>query len=287
MTWHSSAHVAQAHPADGSIMTKIQQSQDMLEDTVGSDDVCFLWTGGKEANVIADMLLYDIGRSGRAPVPFVTVDTGNAYDEMYTFRERYVSATGDRGAETVGPFNGIQRHSVVSADTLIDEVIQNDDDPRGYHGRWDATVELPDEDPVDGLPRSPAEWDVPASCGMLKVVPIRQLVTEHGFDTLITGRRGEDPLTPGDDDTLSMVREKSKPAPHTRINPLAGWGEEDVYSYIKKESVPLPDLYTEQNYRHTDTKCCTDDEQVSEYGEGGRDPEKQQAQDRLEEMGYV
>jgi len=291
MTWNSSPPRPDVTPGTNSQQARIEEAIGALEAAIQeSDDSAFLWTGGKEAQVIAALLLYAVGDAQEVPpVPFVTIDTGNQFDEMYDFRDEYVAPTGDNGADTVGPPTGISEVITLCHDEMLDRVIDNPDDPRGYHGQWDETVDLPSSDTLDGLPESPKEWSVASSCGALKVVPIRQAIEELGFSTLITGRRSGDPLTPSDKEGgLDIIEEKRSPVPHTRVNPLASWSEANVYAYIKMESISLPMLYTEEGYRHTDAMCCVDrDSQVGEYGEGGRDPRKLEQRKELEDLGYV
>lgn len=284
MTWNSPPPRPNVVPFEGSQQSRIEQAIEALEGAL-DDDALFLWTGGKEANVVADLLLYAVGdQQGQSPIPWGVIDTGNHFPEMYAFREEYCAVTGDRRAETVGPFAGVMDVVTERHDGLID-VIEDPDDPRGYHGEWDHDVPLPDHGRTLA-PRDPEEWDVAASCGALKVVPIRRFVEKHGYDVLVTGRRGDDPLVEGDSG-FGVRHTVRKPVPHERVNPLAGWSEPNVYAYIAQESVPLPSLYTEDGYRHTDSVCCTDNEAVGEYGEGGRDPDKMSARERLNDMGYV
>lgn len=285
MTWLGSPRRAEVVPAKGSMQQRVDEAIYTLEDVIEDEDALFLWTGGKEANVIGDLLLYAVGEPGNQEIPWATIDTGNHFDEMREFRREYVAATGDQSASTTGPPGGVAVR-VERYDELLDRVIQNEDDPRGYHGRWDDSVDLPDPQSGMDLPRTPEEWDVPASCGALKVVPLRRLINGEGWSTIVTGRRGEDPLT-GDDGEFDVWKDRREPARHTRVNPLADWSEANVYAYIKQESVSLPTLYTEQGYRHTDSVCCTDEEQVGEYGEGGRDPQKLRDRQQLEDLGYV
>jgi len=291
MTRHGPPQRPDVLPAQGTQQSQIEEAIGALETIVRSGkDTAFLWTGGKESLVIADLLLYAVGDAQEvSPVPFVTIDTGNHFSEMYDFRDEYVSPTGDRGAETVGPPTGISEAHVLSHDDMLNRVINNPNDPRGYHGQWDETVDLPSTNTLDGLPESPEEWSVASSCGALKVVPLRHAITELGFDTLITGRRSGDPLTPSEEaGGIDTLEERRTPVPHTRVNPLASWSEVNVYAYLKKESLSLPTLYTEKGYRHTDAMCCVDrDSQVGEYGEGGRDPRKLEQRKRLQELGYV
>jgi 3'-phosphoadenosine 5'-phosphosulfate sulfotransferase (PAPS reductase)/FAD synthetase len=281
MTWNDEPHVPKQIPVADTQYERVSRAVETLEAHV-SDDTVFLWTGGKEANVIADLLLYAVGEAGEQPVPFVTIDTGNHFDEMYDFREEYAELTGDRGADTIGPTFGLDDWRVERYDALID-VVSDDSDPRGYHGRWDSGEGLPDSDPLQ-LPRSPDEWTVADSCGALKTVPMKRVI-DDGYSTLITGVRGDDPI-PGASGEVERVAERREPAPHTRVNPLVDWCSENVWAYVKKESVSLPDLYHD-GFQHTDSECCTSDEQVGEHEAEARDPEKREQRKKLEAMGYV
>lgn len=285
MTWHGPTHQKIATPQQNSQQERINKSLTALREAV-DDDALFLWTGGKEAQVIADMLLYAVGEPEEQPIPFGIIDTGNHFEEMYTFRSNFCAPNGDRGAATIGPPNGIRDIRVRRHEKLLDEVINNDDDPRGYHGQFNENTELPSENVIEGLPRDPDKWGVTESCGKIKTKPYRDFIQEDGFKTIITGIRGTDPIT-GSENTVPINQSRSQPATHTRINPLANWSEANVYAYIKQESLSLPNLYTEKGYRHTDAKCCTDDKNTPEYGEGGRDTEKLDRREQLEAMGYV
>lgn len=218
----------------------------------------FLWTGGKESQAIAHLLLQE-----NADVPFVTVETGNCYEEVENFRQQYWNDH---------RFDWIR---VRNEDLL--EKINDDDDPRGYHGSWNS-----DADKVGEVDISQSEWTVDESCGKLKTEPIRQLVEELGYDTLITGTRHSDPVV---SDNIQLRTQKTNPTPHTRVNPLHDWGEVHVWAYIKREFVDLPEMYYE-GYSHTDSKCCTDDDQIGEHDQGF-DIELQGVQEDLEDMGYI
>lgn len=313
MTWNSTPNMAKATPFDGSQMEQIGRAVQTLENVIAEDDgdTVFLWTGGKEANVIADMLLYAVGEPGVSPIPFGIIDTGNQFDEMYAFREDFLDATGDQGADTVGPFGGVDEVITVKYEEMLEKIIENENDPRGYHGEHTGEWNCADcgaiaslnrknvqcnkcgtEEPLVGVRSSnvtPEEWDVAASCGALKVVPLKRFIENHGFTTLITGRRADDPIVQsGERSGVELREEHDNPAPHTRVNPLASWKEGNVWAYMKAESVSYPELYN-RGYRHTDAACCTEDpeEQVGEYGEGGVDAEKEAVRDRLQGMGYI
>lgn len=318
MTWNSTASMKNPVPVEGSQTSRIAEAMQTLEKAVEEDDgdTIFLWTGGKEAQVIADLLLYDIGEEkGKSPIPFGLIDTGNHFDEMYEFREEFMEASGDRGADTVGPFNGIGNDFIVERyEEFLENVIENESDPRGYHGEhageWkcpecgsEADLEKREKKvncpscgnshklgPIQRQNLEPEEYGVPESCGTLKVVPLKRFVEDHGFTRIITGIRSSDMIA-GDEEEeeeLEVREEKDEPANYTRINPLKNWSEANVWAYIKMESVSYPELY-DQGYRHTDAECCTQDveQQAREYGEGGVDQEKEAVKNELQDMGYI
>ncbi len=313
MTWNGPTSRNRVVPGGGSQNDLIEEAIETLEKAVKKNAV-FLWTGGKEAQVIADLLLYEVGgEQGVSPVPFATIDTGNHFEEMYEFRKKFLEASGDQGAETVGPFLGIgNKYIEKKYEELLENIIENPYDPRSYHGQHSGEWRCPkcgepaelDRQayrvecgecgdstklkPVQRQNLDPEDWGVPESCGTLKVVPMKRLIEEDGFNVLITGIRGSDPLANTDDYEAGKVEERDEPGAHVRYNPLVNWEEANVWAYLKMESVSYPQLYN-QGYRHTDAECCTEDpeSQVSEYGEGGRDAEKEAAKDALQDMGYV
>ncbi|MDY6774127.1 MAG: phosphoadenosine phosphosulfate reductase family protein [Candidatus Nanohaloarchaea archaeon] len=195
---------------------------------------------------------------------------------------------------------------------FLEKIIRNPSDPRGYHGEhseeWRCpecgeVAELNEREkriecsecgensklaPIQRQNLSPEDWGVAESCGALKVEPLKDFVEEHGFEKMITGIRGSDMIADGEEHEIELVEEKKDPARYIRVNPLKNWSEENVWAYIKAETVSYPSLY-DQGYRHTDSKCCTSDSQMeaSEYGEGGIDAEKQAAKNELQDMGYI
>lgn len=309
MTWNGASTFHEVSPGGESQSELVEEAVEVLNRVVGSEDALFLWTGGKEAQVVADLLLHHVGETGVSPVPFGTVDTGNHFEDMYEFREEFVAPEGDQGADTTGPFLGVENWCIERHDELLEHVIESESDPRGYHGKHRSTWKCPDCGSRADLNRqeyritcrrcghksklhriqrqnlSAQDWGVPESCGALKVGGLRKLI-ERGHKQLITGVREEDPLASAGEDPLRHREERDRPKAHTRFNPLKNWSEENVWAYLKMESVSYPKLY-DQGYRHTDSKCCTDDQQVSEYGEGGRNAEKEAAKQELRDMGYV
>lgn len=277
---------------------KVRKTKEILEDSVEENSI-LLWTGGKEAQVLADILVNKIGDKGEASIPFGVIDTGNQFKEMYNFRASYLE---DKDIDLISE----------KFDEFLEKIINNPQDPRGYHGEHRGTwkcsncgssAELNEkdhkiecsvcgsEDKLESIQRQnlkSEDWGVPESCGALKVEPLKSFVEDHGYEKLISGRRGEDTLVETDSSgEVEVEEEVENPVPHTRINPLSGWDASDVWAYIRSNNVPYCKLYN-QGYNHTDSKCCTTKSgSVGEYGEGGRDAEKEAAKDALQDMGYI
>jgi len=52
-------------------------------------------------------------------------------------------------------------------------------------------------------------------------------------------------------------------------------------------NLDYPEIY-DRGYDHTDAKCCTKKpDDIGEYGEKGSDVEKEQAKEKLKELGYI
>lgn len=194
-----------------------------------------LFTGGKDSMVILDLWRRRVG--GDHP-PLLVIDTGNQFEEIYTFR--------DDLADEWGLDYDVRRN-----EEFIEGVIENDDDERGY--AWDG----PKTD---------------ACCGALKIDVIGDFITD-GYDTLIVGRRSADV---GHD--LPIHDENYRePVPHDRIHPLAKWSDAHISAYIKKFRVPLPSLYA-QGYEHTDCVDCTRAGEEGDDWSGQSQEAKQQLQ---------
>ena len=235
---------------------RVDETVSLLQENI-DDDTGLLWTGGSEAQVLAHMLL-DFDED----IPFLTIDTGNQFESVYDFRERFASEN---------DFEWLVR----GHEELL-RAIESNRDPRDYHGQWNPSAH-------GDAPLSEDEWTVERSCGQLKVVPMKSFINQDGFTTLITGQKRNDAAV---SDDLDPVSEEMKPATHTRINPLYDWTEEHVWAYLTFHFVEYPNAY-DNGYRHTDAKCCTGDDAVSEHGGEGFDPELEQAKERLQDMGYV
>lgn len=178
------------------------------------DPLGLLWSLGKDSNVM--VWLCRKAFFGRVPFPALFCDTGKKFPEMYAFRDRYAREWG-----------------------------------------LDLTVEPcpPVEEMDPTLP--PA-----ARSSARKTYALKSLVQRLSLKAVIAGiRRDEDAtrakeryFSPRGENAEWDVREQPPelwdqfktdfaPGTHIRVHPLLHWTEVDVWRYIRREGIPVVDLY--------------------------------------------
>ena len=155
---------------------------------------------------------------GRLPFPLLHVDTGHNFPEVIEFRDRRVAEMGER--LVVGHLeDSIQRGSVRLAHPL---------ESRNGH----------------------------------QTVTLLEAIEDHRFDALIGGARRDEEKARAKERIFShrdsfgqwqpkeqrpelwtLFNTRHKPGEHFRSFPISNWTELDVWLYIARENIPLPDLY--------------------------------------------
>jgi sulfate adenylyltransferase subunit 2 len=175
-----------------------------------------LFSGGKDSMV----MLY-LARKAflPSPIPFpvVHVDTGHNFPEVLAFRDRIVAEY------------GLTLH-VASVQPYIDD------------GRL--------AEREDGT-RNP-----------LQTVPLLDIIAEHEFDAVFGGGRRDEEKARAKERIFSVRDEAGRwdprnqrpelwtlyngrqtPGRNMRVFPLSNWTELDIWQYIEREDVPLPEIY--------------------------------------------
>ncbi len=237
-----------------------------------------LWSLGKDSNTLVWLAMKAF--FGRVPLPLVHLDTGNKFPEMYAFRDRYAK-------------------------------------------EWGVELLRADCPPVDEIdPTLPPA----ARTAARKTAGLKAMVREHGFTGLIAGIRRDEEGTRAKERVFSPRGEGGawnfldQPAEfwgqyltdfpagtHMRIHPLLDWTELDIWRYIRRENIPVVDLYFSRDgkrYRSlgdrditfpVESAATTVDEIVAEL-EGTRvaersgramDHEAEDALERLRVDGYL
>jgi sulfate adenylyltransferase subunit 2 len=180
------------------------------------DRPVILFSGGKDSTLLLHLA---VKAFWPAPVPFplLHVDTGHNFAEVIEFRDRVVRRYG-------------LRLEVAHVQDWIDD------------GRL---TERP-----DGT-RNP-----------LQTVPLLDTITAHRFDAVFGGGRRDEERARAKERIFSLrnafgqweprrqrpelwnlYNGRHRPGEHVRVFPLSNWTELDVWRYIAREAIELPDIY--------------------------------------------
>ena len=116
-------------------------------------------------------------------------------------------------------------------------------------------------------------------CYLLKTIPLREAITSHGWQALITAVRWDEQEA-RKNETYFSRRENP---PHTRIHPILHFRELDIWAYIREYNIPYCELY-HKGYRSLGCAPCT--KIGGEAERAGRDKNKEEIMQRLRGMGY-
>ncbi len=178
------------------------------------DRLAMLWSLGKDSNVM--VWLARKAFFGQVPFPVMHIDTGKKFPEMYAFRDRYTR-------------------------------------------EWNLNLLLEHCPPVEATdPTLPPA----ARSAARKTLGLRMAIEKYGLKGIIAGiRRDEESVrakervfSPRGDSGQWDFRDQPPefwdhfntdlPAgTHLRVHPLLHWTERDIWRYIRREGIPLVDLY--------------------------------------------
>jgi sulfate adenylyltransferase subunit 2 len=189
-----------------------------------------LWSMGKDSCV--NVWLARKAFFGNVPFPVVHIDTTFKFPEMYAYREKYAKEWGLK---------------------LIVGVNQAAKD-RGV---------------------SYANNDAVTVCHEMKTVALQQMIEIEKWDGLFVGIRRDEDGTRAKEKYFSprnidfewnykdqppelwnQFQSDYEPGTHVRIHPLLEWTEVDVWNYIKRENIPLVELYFAKNGKRYRTLGC-------------------------------
>ncbi len=191
----------------------------ILREVAGQfDRPALLFSGGKDSIVLVHLSLKAF-RPGRLPFPLVHIDTGHNFPEALEFRDRLV--------------NELDEQLIVR---LVPDTLKR-------RGIPDATGKFP-------------------SRNALQTHTLLETIEEFGFDCCIGGgRRDEEKARAKErifsfrDDFGQWDPKKQRPEPwnilngrirkgeNVRVFPISNWTELDVWNYIAREGIALPQLY--------------------------------------------
>jgi sulfate adenylyltransferase subunit 2 len=184
-----------------------------------------LFSGGKDSCVVLRLAEKAFKSSqgnglfkGRLPFPLVHVDTGHNFPEVIEFRDRRVAEMGER--LVVGHLEDSMKRGTIRLSHPLES--------RNGH----------------------------------QTVTLLETIEEHRFDLLIGGARRDEEKARAKERMFShrdsfgqwqpkeqrpelwtLFNTRIKPGEHMRAFPISNWTELDVWLYIARENIPLPNLY--------------------------------------------
>lgn len=175
------------------------------------------WSMGKDSNVL--VWLAKKAFAGHVPFPVVHIDTTYEFPEMLTFRDW-----------------AVQHHQ-------LNLIVKINEEARARGIGYET------HDPVTVTHE-------------LKSVALQQLLSEYGWQALITGIRRDEDSTRAKERYFSprnaefewdykdqppefwgQFTSSVNPGEHVRVQAILDWTELDIWRYIQRESIPIPNLY--------------------------------------------
>lgn len=179
------------------------------------DNIAALWSMGKDSTVL--LALSRKAFPGKIPFPVIHIDTGRKFKSMYDFREKWARQWN---------LNLIVTKNTSRAARNIN--------------------------PTDKL----------SCCSLLKTEALKQVISQHNFDAIMLAirrdehgiRAKERHFSPRDDnfrwnyqdqppELWDFFESKAQKNTHIRIHPLLDWTELNIWQYIKRENIPIIELY--------------------------------------------
>ncbi|WP_461214229.1 sulfate adenylyltransferase subunit CysD [Lacticaseibacillus sp. GG6-2] len=192
-----------------------------------------LWSLGKDSTVL--LWLVQKAFYGHAPFPFIHIDTSFEMPEVIAYRDK------------------------MAADYNIDLIAYTNQEAldKGMNPKLGRLL----------------------CCGALKTTALNQVSEQYGFDGLIVGARQDEEASRSKERIFSE-RDKNHKWDYTnqppelwdefktdfpkgnqiRVHPLLHWTELDIWEYIRRENIPVIDLYFAKNgrrYRSLGCAPCT------------------------------
>jgi len=241
--------------------------------------VALLWSIGKDSSC----LLWLVRKAfyGKIPFPVVHIDTSYKFPEMIKWRDEYAE-------------------------------------------KWNLKLIVGRNE--EAIKKGISSENKLACCTALKTNALKQVITDNKFRALFLGirrdehgvRAKERVFSPRNQDfkwdyknqppeLWNQYKAKAEEQEHIRVHPLLHWTELDIWRYIRREKIPIIDLYFSKNkkrYRSIGCKCCCNpidsnaknineiitELRTSKQGErAGRaqDKEEANAMQKLRALGYM
>ena len=193
--------------------------------------LAMLWSIGKDSTALAWLVRKAF--FGKVPFPALHIDTTYKFKEIYEFRDKYCKMWN------------------------LDLVVARNEKAIAAGMNCEKKLEC---------------------CTALKTEGLKMAIAEHGFEALLLGiRRDEHGIrakeryfSPRDEEfkwnyqdqppeLWDQYKNQAEEKTHIRVHPLLHWTEVDIWYYIRRENIPITDLYFAKNgkrYRSIGCETC-------------------------------
>jgi sulfate adenylyltransferase subunit 2 len=242
--------------------------------------VAALWSIGKDSTTLVHLIRKAF--YGKIPFPVLHLDTGYKFKEIYQFRDKYAK-------------------------------------------EWNLNLIVHKNEEAIRRGVCPEKGKMEC-CTELKTNALKQAIDKYKFKALYLGirrdehgiRAKERVFSPRDEDfewnykeqppeLWDQYKTKAKDEEHLRIHPLLGWQELDIWQYIKRENIPIVNLYfakADKRYRSIGCETCCkpinskadsidkiikelETTKISERSGRAQDKEDAYTMQRLRALGYM
>ena len=192
--------------------------------------IALLWSIGKDSTTL--LWLCRKAFFGKVPFPVIHIDTTYKFPEMYEFRDHWAQEWG--------------------INLIVEKNQEALEQGVGY-----------------------STHDVFTCCHELKTVALQKAIAKHTFRALLVGiRRDEHGIrakeryfSPRDSqfkwdyknqpaEMWDQFKSTSEEDQHLRVHPLLHWKELDIWEYIRRENIPINELYFAKNRKRYRSLGC-------------------------------
>jgi sulfate adenylyltransferase subunit 2 len=245
------------------------------------DNLAILWSMGKDSTTLVHLARKAF--LGNIPIPLLHIDTTFKFNEIYKFRDKY---TKEWNLKLI----------IAQNDTALKEGLSPE------KGRFNC-------------------------CNALKTEALKQAIERYNLKALLVAIRRDEHVVRAKERYFSLrdkefrwdyqnqplelwteyYQTEAEAGTHIRIHPLLHWREIDIWRYIKKEKLPVINLYFakgNRRYRSIGCACCCQaiessansidkiikeiqDTRISERSGRSQDKEKEYMMQKLRSLGYM
>jgi len=245
------------------------------------DNLAILWSMGKDSTTLVHLVRKAF--FGKIPIPVIHIDTTFKFKQIYEFRDKYTR-------------------------------------------QWNLKLIIAQNDKALEENMSPKKGRF-ACCTALKTEALKQVIERHNLKALLVAIRRDEHAIRAKERYFSLrdrefkwdyqnqplelwaeyYKTEGEIGTHFRIHPLLHWREIDIWRYIKKEKLPVVNLYFAKRgrrYRSIGCECCCEPIEssadtidkiikeiqtttVSERSGRAQDKEKEYTMQKLRSLGYM